>query len=248
MAFRRQFFAWCLASNAALWSAEFTAHEAASIAGKPAVSRKIDLGGGHSAKLFLEVTSKGSGHLSVKNIIVQVYDDHDDGLTFVDGLLQIDATDVDADGCKDLVLAGVATISGDKESDPVTHLPIACVYLFRPSSDSFELVYRNAPKRCGIGSTWADAVGSEREHMYVSRAIRMAPTFKAYEARIATRALIFVDDAIDDGFIVGVCENQNDHVVRGMTVKIMADGRVYRQDPNDAARDETWILDFDPTR
>src|SRR5215831_13504459 len=55
----------------------------------------------------IEVTAKGNGSLRVGNLELKVYDDHNDGIYYEGGLLDIDFCDLDGDGKRAMIISGI---------------------------------------------------------------------------------------------------------------------------------------------
>ena len=78
------------------------------------VVKTIDLGNGISIKATFDITSKGNGGLDIPGGWIRVYDSHNDGVVYRDGLLKCEWRDEDGDGVLDLVVSGVAQFYGEK--------------------------------------------------------------------------------------------------------------------------------------
>src|SRR5882672_11472229 len=80
--------------------------------------KKIEVAKGVWAEVSFEITTKGNGSVALPGLFVRVYDGHDDGLVFRDGLLRCEWQ---REGDRiDFVVSGFAErTDGKKEAVPV---------------------------------------------------------------------------------------------------------------------------------
>lgn len=106
----------------------------------------IDVGKGVTVTARTELTRKGNGVLSVKNLELRIYDAHDDAAYFQDSFLKTEFADVDGDGFKDIVISGIVVyeITRVGEAKRFVREPVVFVYLYRAEGDAFKLGYKSA--------------------------------------------------------------------------------------------------------
>src|SRR6185369_2717906 len=100
---------------------------------------KVAFGVGLTFEAYIEITAKGNGFLKMANLNLKVFDSHDDGIYYENGLLKIDFPDLDSDGRREMVISGTICFTQEKTGQITRREPV--VYIFRLSSDSrrFEL-------------------------------------------------------------------------------------------------------------
>ena len=107
-------------------------------------SRDVRIGKDVTFRATIAVTNKGNGTLSIANLRLRVYDDHDDGLIYQGRLLDIAFVDLSGGGYKDLIVSGCAIHTGEKEDAVPKYEGVVFVYKFLPKERKFELAYRRA--------------------------------------------------------------------------------------------------------
>lgn len=119
-------------------------YPAKAMQGEERYEKKFSLGVGVSADVTIDVTAKGNGYMSLLNLRLKVFDEHDDGAIYEGGLLHIDFVDLDGDGFKDLVISGLVIYTGEKETSPRSSEPVVFIYHLEPKQRKFKLVYKRA--------------------------------------------------------------------------------------------------------
>jgi len=114
------------------------------IQGEEEWAKTIQISKDISSVAKVSVTAKGNGVLSVANLRLRVFDAHDDGIIYEDGLLRTEFIDIDRDGCKDLVISGIALSTGEKEGEPAMHHCIVFIYMFDPKQKKFVCMYKTS--------------------------------------------------------------------------------------------------------
>jgi len=114
------------------------------IPGEREFRQKVAFGAGVTFEASIEVTSKGNGLLKMANLNLKVFDSHDDGVYYENGLLKIDFPDLDGDGRREIVISGTVCFTEEKTGQFTRREPI--VYIFRLSNNSrrFGLVYKSS--------------------------------------------------------------------------------------------------------
>jgi hypothetical protein len=85
---------------------------------------------------YAGVSPKGNGALIIGDLVIRVYDDHDDGLIYQNHLLDFTLKDLNGDGFKDMILNGVAITSDDDEVITGYH-SIVLVFYYEPEQKRF---------------------------------------------------------------------------------------------------------------
>ena len=110
------------------------------------MKREIVLASGVKMTATIEMSNKGNGSLRIGNLILWVVDSHDDGSYFEDMMLNIDFTDLDGDGIREMVLSGIQCFTDEKGDKVLRREAIVFIYKLQPDR-TFKLVYRNTDLR-----------------------------------------------------------------------------------------------------
>jgi len=94
----------------------------------------------------IEVTNKGNGALGIGNLKLRIVDSHDDGIFYEDEMLNIDFTDLDGDGNREMVLSGIACLTDEKGEKVLRREAIVFIYALQPNR-TFKQIYRNTDIR-----------------------------------------------------------------------------------------------------
>jgi len=94
--------------------------------------RPYDLGRGRSMPIIVDVTAKGNGVMRALNAEFPVYDMHDDGNLFRNGLLTVELADLDGDGFKDLIVFGVVDFTEEKSGRVTSGQSLVAVFHYDP--------------------------------------------------------------------------------------------------------------------
>src|SRR5437899_5551648 len=90
----------------------------------------------------IEVTSKGNGSLRIANLDLKVFDDHDDGAYYENEMLNIDFSDIDGDGKRELLISGIVCFTDDTGDKVLRREAVVFIYALQPNR-TFREVYRN---------------------------------------------------------------------------------------------------------
>lgn len=102
-----------------------------------------------SVNYDFSISSKGNGTVSLPGITVHLYDDHDDGVYFKDGLLLSSLSDINGDGYTDIVLYGIAVISdeetqkGTQEISTEKELPVVSILRFDVKKNRYRVLLKS---------------------------------------------------------------------------------------------------------
>lgn len=94
----------------------------------------------HALPATVEVTSKGNGTLSVGNVAVRVYDDHDDGNLYEPRMLRVLTLDLDDDGWMDLLIVGRRLETGEKGGQVIASFGVAAMLFYDAALGGFRVV------------------------------------------------------------------------------------------------------------
>ena len=100
-------------------------------------SDELILGTGAVLPARVEVTSKGNGTLTIANVKVRVFDDHDDGMVYLGGMLGTRFVDIDRDGYLDLLLSGIVEFTGEIAGSVTRREAVVTIYMFDPTTNRF---------------------------------------------------------------------------------------------------------------
>lgn len=90
----------------------------------------------------IKVTTKGNGRMRIGNLNLKVYDSHDDGSYYENGLLSIDIPDINGDGTCELVISGIVCFTDEKGKMITRREAVVFIYVLQ-SNQTFKQVYRN---------------------------------------------------------------------------------------------------------
>lgn len=78
--------------------------------------------------LSIEATSKGNGTINLNGLLLRIFDQHEDGIVYKNGFLELEIKDINSDGINELIFTGELKYTGEKETDPVHFEPITIIY------------------------------------------------------------------------------------------------------------------------
>ena len=90
----------------------------------------------------LEGTSKGNGTLTIHNLNLRLYDQHDDGVVYEGGSLRFDLKDLTGNGINELIVTGILKYTGETETDPVSFDSFTQIFTFDCQSGLFISLYK----------------------------------------------------------------------------------------------------------
>lgn len=76
----------------------------------------------------IKTTSKGNGTIDLNGLVLRIFDQHDDGIIYKGGHLDLETRDIDSDGINELVFSGELVHTGETESDPIYSEPITSIF------------------------------------------------------------------------------------------------------------------------
>ncbi len=107
---------------------------------KPAF-RFLSLNENHQFKARLEGTTKGNGTILIHNLLIRIFDQHDDGIIYKNGTLSLTTKDVTGNNIKEIILNGIVVYTGEKEADPVEYEALTYIYSLNCKTGVFETIY-----------------------------------------------------------------------------------------------------------
>lgn len=91
--------------------------------------------------VVFDVTRRGNGTVSIPSLTLKLFDQHDDGLVYRDGVLRLDAVQMYRDAPLSLIVSGIVRRTGEKENGPVTDEAITFVYYLDCKEGRFERAF-----------------------------------------------------------------------------------------------------------
>ncbi len=110
--------------------------------GEEGLQREVVLAPDVKMSAVIEVTAKGNGRMRIGNLDLKVFDSHDDGSYYENGLLNIDFTDIDGDGKRELIISGIVCFTDEKGDKVLRREAVVFIYALQPNQ-TFKEVYRN---------------------------------------------------------------------------------------------------------
>ncbi|MFC6631833.1 hypothetical protein [Microbulbifer taiwanensis] len=101
------------------------------------LTKKLKVSEGVSIDYEFEVTSKGNGVLKIGNSHIRIYDRHDDGIYFENGLLWNKAEDINDDGFLDVVVWGNAFVELSDLDERSVKVPVLVHLIFAPGLKTY---------------------------------------------------------------------------------------------------------------
>lgn len=93
----------------------------------------------------IEKTAKGNGTVQIGNLLLRIYDVHDDGLVYENELLDLGLADLDGDSIKEVIISGVLKLTGEEAGDPVSYTSVTQIYSLSCTSGLFQSIYPSSP-------------------------------------------------------------------------------------------------------
>jgi hypothetical protein len=90
----------------------------------------------------IEVSAKGNGSLRIANLDLKVFDGHEDGAYYEHEMLNIDFSDIDDDGERELVISGIVCFTDEKGDKVLRREAVVFIYALQ-FNRTFKQVYRN---------------------------------------------------------------------------------------------------------
>jgi hypothetical protein len=110
--------------------------------GELAWSKAIQISNEVRIIVSVEVTGKGNGILELGTKRLRVWDEHDDGRIFVNGLLHVEFVDITGDGYKDLLIFGAVQDTTNASKAPE---PLLSIFIYQKDKHEFQLAYKCGP-------------------------------------------------------------------------------------------------------
>jgi hypothetical protein len=101
----------------------------------------VDLGEPSPIPFMYESTSKGNGVLTLKNLKLRVYDEHQDLITFEGNYLKLEWLSAENGKVNGLVVSGIANIYEEDGEKVVRREPIACFFRWVKETKKFDVIY-----------------------------------------------------------------------------------------------------------
>jgi hypothetical protein len=114
--------------------------------GEKGLKREIMLAPDVKMTVTIEVTAKGNGNMRIGNLDLKVFDEHNDGTYYENGLLSIEFPDINRDGKRQMVVSGIVCFTGEKGEKVLRREAIVYIYALQPDR-TFKEVYRNTKFR-----------------------------------------------------------------------------------------------------
>lgn len=105
---------------------------------------KLELGHGLNVVANVQMTNKGNGTLTLPNLSLRLFDQHDDGVVYRGGLLTLDVVRLGKDRYASLIISGILQRTGEKESDPVDEGAVVFIYQLDCRRGKFVQTYRRS--------------------------------------------------------------------------------------------------------
>ena len=119
------------------------------IPGEQGFKREIVLAPAVAMTATLDVSAKGNGSLRIGNLNLRVVDSNDDGSYYENEMLDIDFTDLDGDGKREMVISGIVCFTNEKGSAVLRREAIVFIYKLQVDR-TFKKVYWNTDFRIEI--------------------------------------------------------------------------------------------------
>jgi hypothetical protein len=116
----------------------------------------VPMGDHFNVSATAEATKEGNGTLTIGNLTLRLQDHHDDGLVYGSkGYLRLDVERLGVGSQKSnpsaLIVSGILTRSGEKESDPVSNEAITVIYILDCQSKTFKRVFSTTSYEIDLG-------------------------------------------------------------------------------------------------
>jgi hypothetical protein len=110
--------------------------------GEERMSKQVKLASNMIMAATIEVTAKGNGSLRLGNLNLRIFDSHNDGQFFENGMLDVDFSDLDGDERSEVIISGIVCFT-DESGDTVLRRE-ALVFIYSLQADkTFKQIYRN---------------------------------------------------------------------------------------------------------
>ena len=104
--------------------------------------KMIEIGAAFKLKAYIEINHHGNGDIKIANLFLGIYDEHEDGAYYRNGLLDTDFVDINGDGFKDIVVSGAVCYTDDTEIYLMDEI-VLFIYFFEPGTGKFIPAYRD---------------------------------------------------------------------------------------------------------
>lgn len=204
-------------------------------AGEIAEPRQISINMTSSLDLHvvLDMTAKGNGTLEIpdQGLLLRVYDSYDDGIVFEGGMLKVSFVDLAGSGVKNLIIYGIAVLTGEKENSPHVNAPMVQVYRFYPETKKLNLCYSRGRDCITIRSPLLDRI--EHSPSYH----KLHTVDKALELQVDSRGSDFTEVEL------GKFTPMDFSGIS--TFRVFDQGVIQRRESNQAGGDG-WVHEYDP--
>jgi len=110
------------------YSSDMKKHINFSLANNSPSSSALTLSKSITVPVTYDTTKKGNGTIAISNLVLRIFDQHDDGTVYQNDFLQLATKDLNSDGISELIFTGILKHTGDKETDPSYIEPITAIY------------------------------------------------------------------------------------------------------------------------
>ena len=107
------------------------------------ISFQLNLSDTLTVPVSINTTSKGNGTINLNGLLLRVFDQHDDGIVYKNGYLDLKTKDMNADGISELIISGYLKHTGEKETDPVSFESITNTFSLNCETGYFEKAQSN---------------------------------------------------------------------------------------------------------
>lgn len=114
--------------------------------GEEGLQREVTLATGVKISAVIEVTAKGNGRLRIGNLDLKVFDGHNDGIYYENEMLNIDFSDIDGDGKREMLISGIVCFADAKGDKVLRREAVVFIYALQPNR-TFKEVFRNTDFR-----------------------------------------------------------------------------------------------------
>jgi hypothetical protein len=183
--------------------------------------------------VILDMTAKGNGTLELpdQGLLLRVYDTYDDGIVFEGGMLKVSFVDLEGSGVKNLIISGVAVLTGEKENSPHANAPMVQVYRFDPEMKKLNLCYSRGSDFITIRSPLLDRI----EH---------SPSYHKFQA--IDKTLVLQVDSRGSNFTELELGNHTPvDFSDTCTLRVFDHGVIQRREINQVSGD-AWVQEYDP--
>jgi len=94
--------------------------------------------------VVFEEFQNGNGSMSIDGQIFFIFDNHGDGASYNNGLLDVQFIDLDDDGFLDLICSGVVEFTGEIDQEVYEKESVVFIYIYNQMQKKYALKYKKA--------------------------------------------------------------------------------------------------------